>query len=556
MSAEIWRHLGIAETSDEGEVRRAYAERLKTTNPEDDPEGFKRLRNAYERALQNIRWRVRYGPADVGEEMSGSEGEELPRPLGSPIEGALAAVPENPLREQDPVLEAHYGARAKFDQALRSTATPWEAQAAFQALVNDPAMERLGVFVATETWVANALRMHGGGGALLDAAIRHFKWDDRATALQGGVGPSMIAFRETLEQEGKARGFLLRVQDKRHEFYPAYKEVSRPLKHRSWPSRVLALPRIRLMQRFFEYVYDKVPYAEDDFDYESTNWWRARIAFWSRPFEWAGWIFWLGIIAAIIAFFVMLTPPSETTEAPVEAGVIRNVYDGRLSCAASLERMESDGAACAAYLEMAPDSLLMRQYAGIIALRSGRADEARAHFEAIAELSPLDPAARYGLGQALFQNDATRVEGLRLISEALAIDDTVSIHFVQYGVPSIEVAEAAASVPRLSAEVGPAYDTPPRDLVSAGRNATDAAYDHFGIRDPFADGQAIVQCRARASGLIDQCRIVEETPRNSGRGEIALRILSTSRITPAELDGVPVDEVPLRVPVRFRVEGE
>ena len=43
--------LGIKETKDEQQIQDAYRGLLKRTNPEDDPEGFKRLREAYETAV-------------------------------------------------------------------------------------------------------------------------------------------------------------------------------------------------------------------------------------------------------------------------------------------------------------------------------------------------------------------------------------------------------------------------------------------------------------------------------------------------------------------------
>jgi len=41
---DIFAVLGIAETKDEAQIRAAYRDKLITVNPEDNPEGFKLLR--------------------------------------------------------------------------------------------------------------------------------------------------------------------------------------------------------------------------------------------------------------------------------------------------------------------------------------------------------------------------------------------------------------------------------------------------------------------------------------------------------------------------------
>lgn len=48
----VWSILGIAPEKDEEILKNRYHELLKSVNPEDDPEGFKRLREAYETALE------------------------------------------------------------------------------------------------------------------------------------------------------------------------------------------------------------------------------------------------------------------------------------------------------------------------------------------------------------------------------------------------------------------------------------------------------------------------------------------------------------------------
>jgi hypothetical protein len=49
---EIWTELGIAPTDDKKEIKKAYAKNLKIKSPEKDPDGFQRLRSAYERAME------------------------------------------------------------------------------------------------------------------------------------------------------------------------------------------------------------------------------------------------------------------------------------------------------------------------------------------------------------------------------------------------------------------------------------------------------------------------------------------------------------------------
>lgn len=50
----IWKILGIEQTKDEETVKAAYRNKLRYVNPEDDEEGFKELRRAYEEAMEYV----------------------------------------------------------------------------------------------------------------------------------------------------------------------------------------------------------------------------------------------------------------------------------------------------------------------------------------------------------------------------------------------------------------------------------------------------------------------------------------------------------------------
>jgi tetratricopeptide (TPR) repeat protein len=62
MFMNIWKLLGISETKDKDELKKAYRAKLTAVNPEDDAEGFMALRRAYEEALR----------------LADSEGDETP----------------------------------------------------------------------------------------------------------------------------------------------------------------------------------------------------------------------------------------------------------------------------------------------------------------------------------------------------------------------------------------------------------------------------------------------------------------------------------------------
>lgn len=61
----VFQILGISETKDENEIRDAYRRILKNTNPEDDPEGFKRLRQAFEEAVKLVSRQEQDGEEDL-----------------------------------------------------------------------------------------------------------------------------------------------------------------------------------------------------------------------------------------------------------------------------------------------------------------------------------------------------------------------------------------------------------------------------------------------------------------------------------------------------------
>ena len=78
--------LGVGRDADEREIRRAYTAKLRHTRPDDDPEGFQRLHEAYQRLLQIRRHQASQPPAPTVMATDGPAAPPAgPRPMPASI---------------------------------------------------------------------------------------------------------------------------------------------------------------------------------------------------------------------------------------------------------------------------------------------------------------------------------------------------------------------------------------------------------------------------------------------------------------------------------------
>lgn len=579
IQSQVMRVLGLAEGASEADIRKAYAQRLKITHPEDNPEGFKELRQAYESALQYLRFRQQYPDAYKDEseteaEAAGSDPqitiETIPRQQHVPA----APLPVDDRREEPARLEPdendlHAEACNRLGGGLQTGASVEELRAALEAVLTSPALANVDIYNRTEGWLIHVLASTAPTShPLLDRAIEFYQWNRVGDHRNQGPG-AIVNMRARIPYEKKATEFIARVKDKRHEFHRAYKELTRQPHTRGPLSRVWALRREDLIDRFIAYITQRAPLAIESLDPEALEWWRKGKR---GPLAWmvnvassfsgiaAVAIFAVAVVTIANATGLMSGLSSTRTDPRAPRYAELTSTGLRAKCEKEFEKVHfapSDAAlrialrtantACQTARGLMPDSLLLTQYAGMIALARKKPDEAANHFDWILQFSPNDPYALFGKGLAL--------SSPALMGEAMRRDPEVEGYFSALRVtfPAVKpMTETPKShwikPPR------PQFDTAPKRIKGPTEKEARDAMHHFGLTET-PEGMAALHCLVDADGSVSECEILGEAPRNKGVGEFAMRYATASAFSPATLKGVAVDRAPLNYMITLSGSG-
>ena len=164
MAMNCWSIMGLPADADKRSIKRQYAILLKRHRPDEDPEGFQRLREAYDQALE---W------ADRKQQEQEQEPELLLEPLAPqrPVEPVLSAeldFPQDPLHSESPQAASPFAARRLAEQCLAELAPAnFEDRLAQARLYDCEAEFEQGLL---------SYCLADGDLELADLAIKHFQW--------------------------------------------------------------------------------------------------------------------------------------------------------------------------------------------------------------------------------------------------------------------------------------------------------------------------------------------------------------------------------------------
>lgn len=169
-----WTMLGLARTEDTRAIRKAYAARLRSIDPEEDPAAFIALRESLDAAL---------GEARAGEPSAAVQTED-----GKSATGAYAEQEEPAAHAAPPAATADLAAinllhAMVFDP--QDQHTPEEITAQTERVLAEPAMLNIDHASAVEAFMAETIvRGIPRSDAILDPAIAHFRWSSPQTELE------------------------------------------------------------------------------------------------------------------------------------------------------------------------------------------------------------------------------------------------------------------------------------------------------------------------------------------------------------------------------------
>jgi len=311
-----WTTLGLARTGDVGEIRRAYARKLKATDVDADPDAFIALREALNRALDEAAWAA---VPEEGEDEERADGhgfagtvESLPPP--APLDDMAAApddIPDTPFSILDRLLFAGEDAPPPDPDALA---------AAVGAVLDHPDMDHVDRSAGIENWLAETLYYSiPRSDPVIPMVVDHFRWD-----AQAGQWDQHWLF-EDLVRRREAFDLLDRLADPRHDWHKAYLDLTSDKPTLGWNTMAHANKVSSLLML----IRQDVPAAEA---------WLAphRVALWDQKLgrsvtgglKWAMLGFWLlFIVAKIFAAIGDDSPPPTAPRPPVTIEHVFTVPD-------------------------------------------------------------------------------------------------------------------------------------------------------------------------------------------------------------------------------------
>ena len=280
----VWSRLGIPPGSDRREIRRAYARLVREVNPEDDPEGFKTLREAFEEALYQADSGFFFDDRDEPEPAEEPEGgwdapiwpEALApenEPPYSDADDGFRAAPDWPGLEPERRPELQDRLQA-FASLLHEQAEPDRLCDAMEAILASSELEEIGAHRSVESWLAYHLAgAIPASDPLLERAVAYFAWNRNEIGADRDWNVATILRRIDEWQE---IGWIAQREHPLNEGWLELTDIDRP----AWQRRFRALrPEIvHQVSQLFALADYELPNLRHHFDPGLAGWWDEWLA--------------------------------------------------------------------------------------------------------------------------------------------------------------------------------------------------------------------------------------------------------------------------------------